>query len=1200
MESEKYLEGQSMQRPPLFESDGFIYWKNRFETYVKSKDLDLWHVITDGDFPPIQNNPETKKDEVVPFHKQNDDLKKKLAKNNEAKMVIYNALPRKEYERIFMCQTAKEIWDTLLITHQGNNQVKANKIDLLVQQYEQFTIPEEESIDNAFAKFNTIITSLKALDEGFSSKNCVRKFLRALHPKWRAKVTAIEESKNLTTLPLDELIGNLKVYEEVIKKDFETVKGKKEQSRSLALKVKKEVSDEDSSSSDSEDEEYAMAVKEFKKFFKRRGRFVRQPRGDRKTFQRSRNDGYGKNERKCFRCGDPNHLIGECSKPPKNNDQRAFIGGAWSDNGEDEVGKTKDETCLVAQAPDEICLGVNLEPDEWIKDSGCSKHMTVNPTHAYYNGFCTSKDIEDPSWSTSLKTRRTQKTSSALEDFICVVFVPDKNISTKFNAEHYASLVAYPATFHKYPEPFLCLVGMSRYYTMDKNTYPEFLYDNGEEMDLLTFIRTADPTKVRIGERQCNENEPKLLDTTVGHVVTLLPAKQGDSASGGQGVGIQPVSGAVETNIEDVNVAVRGELVPSLPFVASFVSTTPERKDERHIDTLAGANLRTVTAPQRFVISSDSSHHYGTRIAETEADSLIRSYAPAMTTATTVTETAGAATVVKETVAKPSLFATGSSSVGGTESILVDFFDLTGNDFLVGDIRTVIDPDSDLQKVYVPRWNVTNGSRLDDNRDCREMVDEFAPSKFFASVRGMEHDQLFAEFNVGAARQMTLSADVRMRAEYNIKEKRRLKFVVDDQMEVLKVKEEKVKDLKAQLLLKEAKAAEAIRLCIEASKIETAEKSLQDEIRSQKECNAALEKEKGELGVRVVDLSALVKVREQEAAALDAVVTTVKLQNDRLVDQVHELETSSAGLREKVAVYENCMSQLEKFQDERMKEVNNKFDKLDVDVIEMALHLEERFYLHLLTTIAGRMWLLTHGIKLAIAKCLHSSEYLSAFGAAISRAIEKGMQDGLAAGITHGLEGTVLSDVAAFNPSAERDYISALQELQDVNFSLLAELKSNKDASIETLMNILRLEEPVAERLGLQESQPHEDQLMVPIHHSPDQTIVGATSLSFSLDVSRNRVQKIRDTNANHRSALCDVFISIVEPLSSIDLEGMESTYGTVPETTTALSVTFAPVRSTPPISMDDYEIARADDQGNAGADVDPFSNVDDAELIIS
>nr|GEW74955.1 alpha/beta hydrolases superfamily protein [Tanacetum cinerariifolium] len=55
-----------------------------------------------------------------------------------------------------------------------------------------------------------------------------------------AKATAIEESKNLIALPFDELIGNLKVYEEVIKKDFETVKDKKEQSRSLSLKVKKE------------------------------------------------------------------------------------------------------------------------------------------------------------------------------------------------------------------------------------------------------------------------------------------------------------------------------------------------------------------------------------------------------------------------------------------------------------------------------------------------------------------------------------------------------------------------------------------------------------------------------------------------------------------------------------------------------------------------------------------------------------------------------------------------------------------------------------------------------------------------------------------------------------------------------------------------------------------------------------------------
>ncbi|GJV41015.1 hypothetical protein Tco_1419455 [Tanacetum coccineum] len=211
---------------------------------------------------------------------------------------------------------------------QGNNQVKDNKIDLLVQQYEQFVISKDESIDSAFARFNTIITSLKTLNEGYSSKNYLRKFLRALHLKWRAKVTAIKESKDLTSLSLDELIGNLKVYEMIIKKDFEIVKAKVER-KSLALKAKKESSDEECSTSGSEDEEYTMAVRDFKKFFKRRGRFVRQHQSDKKTFQRSRDDKNDKN-------------------------QKAFIGGSWSDSGEEDDEKVNNEACLVAQTPNEV------------------------------------------------------------------------------------------------------------------------------------------------------------------------------------------------------------------------------------------------------------------------------------------------------------------------------------------------------------------------------------------------------------------------------------------------------------------------------------------------------------------------------------------------------------------------------------------------------------------------------------------------------------------------------------------------------------------------------------------------------------------------------------------------------------------------------------------------------------------------------
>nr|GEV61287.1 UBN2 domain-containing protein [Tanacetum cinerariifolium] len=114
----------------------------------------------------------------------------------------------------------------------------------------------------AFARFNTTINSLKALDEGYSSKNYVRKFLRALHPKWRAKVTTIEESKDLISLSLVELILNLKVHEMILKKDSEIVKAKVER-KSLALKAKKEYSDEECSSSKSEDEEYAIVIRDF-------------------------------------------------------------------------------------------------------------------------------------------------------------------------------------------------------------------------------------------------------------------------------------------------------------------------------------------------------------------------------------------------------------------------------------------------------------------------------------------------------------------------------------------------------------------------------------------------------------------------------------------------------------------------------------------------------------------------------------------------------------------------------------------------------------------------------------------------------------------------------------------------------------------------------------------------------------------------
>nr|GEY81824.1 hypothetical protein [Tanacetum cinerariifolium] len=478
-----------------------------------------------------------------------------------------------------------------------------------------------------------------------------------------------------------------------------------------------------------------------------------------------------------------------------------------------------------------------------------------------------------------------------------------------------------------------------------------------------------------------------------------------------------------------LNAEVSGEPIPTFPFVTSSVSATPEREGGDHTDSVTGLNLRTISAPQRFGISLDSSHHSGANVAEAEVDSLVRSSVPVMTVVTTTTSTVDAAMVVKEKNTKSSLFAVDSSFAGGADPNVGVFLDLTESDFL----------------------SVNNGSRLNDGRVCHEMVDEFAPLKFFVSVRGMEHDQLFTEFNVRAAHQMSLSTEIRMRAEYNIKEKRGLKSAVDEKIELLKVREKEVEDLKAQLLLKEVKAAEAIRLHAKASKFKD---------------------------VKVTGLEASAMGKDRELTDLNAQLTFV-----------HELEVASFGLQEKLSSYEYLTERLEEFQDAQLKIVNDNFDKLYADFVEMALHLEERV--------------------------------------AIGKAIEKGMQDGLSFGITHGAEGRVLTYVTAFNPSAEADYISALQHLQNT----------------------------LAERLGLTESQPHVDQLMVPIHHSPDKVVIGATALSLSLLVPTKVLTGVEGT-------------SDIMPATDV--------------TTMAMSTTLTSASTVPPISVDDNEVVGMDDQTGA------------------
>ena len=115
---------------------------------------------------------------------------------------------RNEYNRICQCKSVKKIWRLLEITHEGTNEMKESKINLLVHNYELFSMKENETIVEMITRFTDIVNRLEALEKTYKESEKVMKILRSLPSKWHTKVTTIQEAKNLTKLPMEELIGS--------------------------------------------------------------------------------------------------------------------------------------------------------------------------------------------------------------------------------------------------------------------------------------------------------------------------------------------------------------------------------------------------------------------------------------------------------------------------------------------------------------------------------------------------------------------------------------------------------------------------------------------------------------------------------------------------------------------------------------------------------------------------------------------------------------------------------------------------------------------------------------------------------------------------------------------------------------------------------------------------------------------------------
>ncbi|GKE54445.1 hypothetical protein Tco_1489601, partial [Tanacetum coccineum] len=386
-----------------------------------------------------------------------------------------------------------------------------------------------------------------------------------------------------------------------------------------------------------------------------------------------------------------------------------------------------------------------------------------------------------------------------------------------------------------------------------------------------------------------------------------------------------------------------------------------------------------------------------------------------------------------------------------------------------------------MHRVYVPKWKVTNYSILEDPYVCRDLTDRLAPPALFAQLHAIDYDQLYSEFNVGAARQVCLRAEVRMQAEHTLEKKGELEDKCAEQTMLLSERDAEIPYLKSLLSLKETEAAEAIRLRGQLTTVEAADAAKDSELKDLKEKKFVLEGERDVMSEKIVTLEYANVAKEAELASFSSQVakltsdlSDLQLARDELNSQVASLESERDGLISQFA-FEIFSARTEATQDEQAKVLGTRVAELDAQLLEMAAHLDEEFYPRFLTSISRRHWILTHGLKLVILKCLQSPEYCHALGTTIGCAVNKGIQDGLRAGVDHGKAGRDLSIVEAYDPSAEAKYVEDINALCAVDFSLLSELKSKKDASIVDLIDSLRLEGPLTEILKAEDLQPSPD-----------------------------------------------------------------------------------------------------------------------------
>ena len=163
-----------------------------------------------------------------------DEAKIKVANfNNRALNALFNEVTNEEFKKISSIETVKEAWTILQTTYEGTKAVKDSKLQRLTTSFEEIKMEKDELFDEFNAKLKDIVNSAFNLGKTIPEPKIVRKVLRYLPERFHAKITAIEESKDIDKIPLTELVGNLQTYELGLTRIGKMGKGK-----SMALKAK--------------------------------------------------------------------------------------------------------------------------------------------------------------------------------------------------------------------------------------------------------------------------------------------------------------------------------------------------------------------------------------------------------------------------------------------------------------------------------------------------------------------------------------------------------------------------------------------------------------------------------------------------------------------------------------------------------------------------------------------------------------------------------------------------------------------------------------------------------------------------------------------------------------------------------------------------------------------------------------------------